>query len=149
MTTTNPDLPWDRPDPFVVDVVVGPEHIDVLGHANNVHYLAWLQACAWAHSRARGIGEQDMVRLGHAMAVRETRMTYLAASFAGDRLLVGDWITSCDGRLRAQRGFQVIREADGVTLLRATIDYVCIRIASGRPARMPQAFVHAYADDVR
>jgi acyl-CoA thioester hydrolase len=149
MSSSAPDLPWDLADPFVVEVVVAPEEIDVLGHTNNVHYLAWLQECAWAHSRARGVDEDLMSSLGTAMAVRETRMSYLGATFAGDRLRVGDWITACDGRLRAQRSFQIVREADRVTVLRAVIDYVCIAIDSGRPTRMPAAFVRAYADDVR
>lgn len=143
------DLPWDLADPYIVETVVAPEQIDVLGHTNNVHYLAWLQDCAWAHSCARGVDADAMVELGCAMAVRETRMTYLGATFAGERLLIGDWITACDGRLRAQRTFQIIRPADLSTVLRASIDYVCITIASGRPTRMPEAFVRAYADDVR
>jgi acyl-CoA thioester hydrolase len=142
-------LPWEIPDPFVIDVVVVPDHIDALGHTNNVHYLGWLQDCAWAHSTARGVGADEMVRLGLAMAVREARLTYLGATHAGDRLRVGDWITHCDGRLRARRAFQIIRERDGATVLRAEIDYVCIAIDSGRPTRMPEAFVRAYADDVR
>ncbi len=143
------ELPWDLPKPFVIEVLVGPDQIDELGHTNNVHYLGWLQDCAWAHSAARGVDGQRMVALGYAMAVRETRMHYLAATFAGDRLRVGDWITACDGRLRAQRSFQIIRESDRFTVMRAVLDYVCINISSGKPSRMPPAFVTAYADDVR
>lgn len=142
-------LPWDRDDPFVLEVVVTADQIDALGHTNNVHYLGWLQDCAWAHSEARGVDEALMVELDRAMAVHETRMTYLGATFTGDRLLVGDWITASDGRLRAQRSFQIIREADRTTVLRAVIDYVCIAIGSGRPARMPEPFVHGYASDIR
>src|SRR6056297_422228 len=115
-------LPWDRPDPFAIAVDVDAAHIDLLGHTNNVHYLSWLQRCAWAHSTARGIDEQQMVALDHAMVVRETRMTYLAATREGERLWVGDWITASDGRLRAQRSFQIIREEDGATVMRAVID---------------------------
>lgn len=143
------NLPWDRPDPFVVSVEVDASHIDVLGHTNNVHYLGWLQRCAWAHSKARGFDEQQMVALDHAMVVRETRMTYLGATREGDRLWVGDWVTSSDGRLRAQRSFQIIREADQMTVMRAVVDYVCIRIGSGKPTRMPPEYVAAYAEDVR
>jgi acyl-CoA thioester hydrolase len=149
MSSPGPDLPWDLPDPFVVDVVVAPEQIDLLGHTNNVHYLGWLQDCAWAHSDARGVDGDLMSSLGIAMAVRETRMTYLGATFAGDRLWIGDWVTACDGRLRARRSFQIIRDADRATVMRAVIDYVCITIDRGRPTRMPTAFARAYADDVR
>lgn len=122
--------------------------MDLLGHTNNVHYVAWLQQCAWEHSKARGFDERAMVAVGYAMAVRETRMSYLAATHAGDRLRVGDWVTACDRRLRAQRSFQIIREADRATVMRAVIDYVCIRIDSGRAARMPPEYVAAYAEDV-
>lgn len=149
MPSTSPELPWDLPSPFVLEVVVAPEQIDELGHTNNVHYLGWLQDCAWAHSKARGVDADLMLALGCAMAVRETRMSYLGATHAGDRLQVGDWITACDRRLRAQRSFQIIRATDRVTVLRAVIDYVCIAVASGRPVRMPEAFVRAYGDDVR
>lgn len=148
-SSATPDLPWDRPDPFVIEVVVAADQIDALGHANNVHYLDWLQQCAWAHSEARGFDAERMVALGYAMAVRETRMKYIAATYRGDRLLVADWITASDGRLRAQRSFQIIREHDRLTVLRAVIDYVCISIATGKPSRMPEPFVVAYAHDVR
>ena len=46
------ELPeWDQADPFVIEVVAGPETIDSYGHVNNAVYLSWLEACAWAHSR--------------------------------------------------------------------------------------------------
>lgn len=141
--------PWDQPDPFVIEVVVSAEQIDDLGHTNNLHYLDWLQRCAWQHSLSRGFGPEQMVRLGNAMAVHETHMRYLAATFEGERLLVGDWITACDGRLRATRSFQIIRASDLAVVMRASIDYVCINIDSGKPTRMPTEFVAAYADDLR
>ena len=149
MTDESIEIDWDRPDPFFVDVVVAADQIDALGHTNNVHYLAWLQDCAWAHSRARGVDEALMVELDRAMAVRETSMTYLAATHEADALRVGDWITACDRRLRARRAFQIVRLRDGVTVLRAAIDYVCIEISTGRPARMPTAFADAYTADLR
>jgi acyl-CoA thioester hydrolase len=51
---------------------------------------------------------------------------------------------SADGKLRAERRFQVRRIADGATLARARIDYVCINLDSGRAARMPALFARAY-----
>ena len=135
---------WDRPEPFVVVIEVEPRHIDALGHTNNVHYLDWLQQCAWRHSSAVGYDEEEMVASGCAMAVRDVRMSYLAATFAGDTLWVGDWIVNNDGRLRATRAFQIIRAGDQATVMRAEIDYICINVASGRPTRMPERFVQAY-----
>ena len=136
---------WDRPEPFAVPVLVKPEHIDALGHTNNVHYVEWLQECAWRHSAAVGFPTDRMLATGCAMAVHESRMSYLAATFAGDELWVGDWIVRNDGRLRATRAFQILRVQDGTCVMRAEIDYICIKVATGRPSRMPQDFVSAYA----
>jgi len=137
---------WDREDPFIIELTVQPKHIDALGHTNNLHYLAWLQQCAWQHSTARGFDEQQMVALDRAMVVRETQMQYLAATFVDDTLQVGDWITSTDRRLRATREFQIIRTSCGTCIMRARIDYICMRISTGRPTRMPPEFLAANSD---
>lgn len=136
---------WDQPEPFVVSIAVGPEHMDELGHTNNVHYLQWLQECAWQHSTAVGFSAEQMTESGYAMVVRETRMSYLAATFTGDRLWVADWLVKNDGRLRATREFQIFRESDQRCVMRAEIDYICVDIASGRPHRMPRSFIRAFA----
>lgn len=136
---------WDRPEPFTIPITVGPEHIDQLGHTNNVHYLSWLDLCAWQHSAAVGLPSKTMLASGCAMVARETRMSYIAATFAGDQLWVADWLVVNDGRLRATRAFQILREPDSVCVMRAEIEYICIKVASGRPHRMPPEFVKAYA----
>lgn len=140
------EVNWDRPNPFVVFHEVGDADIDELGHTNNVCYLGWLERCAWGHSAAVGYDVDNMLAINHAMVVRDTRMQYLLATFAGDRLHIGDWIVDCDRKLRATRAFQIVREQDSKTVMRAEIDYVCINIETGRPSRMPPEFVAAYAD---
>ncbi len=42
------------PEIYSYSHVVEPAEIDDLGHANNVAYVAWLQAAAVAHSAAQG-----------------------------------------------------------------------------------------------
>ena len=49
-----------------------------------------------------------------------------------------------DGKLSMERRFQLVRDSDGATVLRGRWDLVCIDISSGRPRRMPQAFLDAY-----
>ncbi|MBT7335576.1 MAG: acyl-CoA thioesterase [Gammaproteobacteria bacterium] len=136
---------WERPNPFVLPVTVTPELIDELGHTNNVHYLHWLHQCTWAHSSAVGYPPSQMLATGCAMAVRDVRMSYLRATFEGDQLWVADWLTHNDGRLRATRSFQILRPADEACVMRAEIDYICINVSSGRPQRMPEGFLRAYA----
>ena len=143
---TSNSINWDRPNPFTVFHEVASGDIDELGHTNNVCYLAWLERCAWAHSAAVGFDVHNMLAINHAMVVRDTRMQYLLATFAADRLHIGDWIVRCDGKLRATRAFQIVREQDQKTVMRAEIDYVCINIKSGRPSRMPPEFVTAYTE---
>jgi acyl-CoA thioester hydrolase len=47
-----------------------------------------------------------------------------------------------DGKLRIERRFQIRRKADGQTLVRALIHYVCIDLQTGKAKRMPAEFTH-------
>lgn len=136
---------WDHPRPFCITVTVAEGDIDSYGHVNNVVYIRWLSECAWAHSAAVGLPEETCVTLRRGMAVRSFRIDLLAAAYLGDEVLVGDWVSANDGRLRATRTYQLVNPATGVTLLRGHIDYVCINLDNGRPARMPREFVERYA----
>jgi acyl-CoA thioester hydrolase len=61
-----------------------------------------------------------------------------------DRVEVATWIVESDRRLRVRRRFQLRRAADGGTLARATTEYVCLNLDSGRATRMPPEFSAAY-----
>jgi acyl-CoA thioester hydrolase len=135
---------WDLPDPFVIDRTVEPGHIDNYGHVNNAVYITWLDACAWEHSAAVGITKEDCDALGRGMVVWKTQVDYIQPCFEGEAVQIGNWITLNDGRLRADRRFQIVRPADGATLLRALIHFVCVDIATGRPRRMPESFPTHY-----
>ncbi len=135
---------WDLPDPHVIEVRVGPEHVDGLGHVNNAVYVGWCGRVAWSHTRAEGLDLAAYRRLDRAMVVRETRLVYLQAAFEGDELQVANWIVHSDGRLRVTRRYQIRRPADGRTLLRGYSKFVCMALTSGRPKRMPAEFSAAY-----
>jgi len=135
---------WDRPSPFVHKLVVDSSSIDSYQHVNNAIYLRWLDDCARAHSLALGIDCDQAVEFGLGMAVRQSRATYLAAAFDEDELEIATWIVKSDEKLRITREFQIVRPADGKTLVRAKIDYVCINIRTGRPAKMPAEFKELY-----
>jgi acyl-CoA thioester hydrolase len=102
---------WDHADPFVLPVLVGEADIDSFGHVNNAVYLRWLTECAWAHSAAVGLPEDVCVALRRGMAVRGIHLDLLASAYLGDALLVGDWVTANDRRLRATRTFQIVDPA--------------------------------------
>ncbi|MBB3101950.1 acyl-CoA thioesterase [Azomonas macrocytogenes] len=135
---------WDRPDPFTIDVQVESEHIDSLGHVNNVIYVTWLERCAWMHSSSLGLDIRDYRFLDRAMAVLRHEIDYLASAYLGDRLKLATWIVDSDRRLKMRRQFQLVRPRDGITLLRALTTFVCIELSSGKPKRMPPEFIQGY-----
>ncbi|SDH41691.1 acyl-CoA thioesterase [Pseudomonas panipatensis] len=137
-------MAWDLPTPFVIDITVNAEDIDGLGHANNAVYVSWLERCAWRHSQRLGLDLAEYRRLDRAMAVLRHEIDYLAAAYEGEQLQMATWIVESDQKLRMDRCFQLVRPADGVTLLRARTTFVCIELSSGRPRRMPAAFIEGY-----
>ena len=137
-------MQFDHPAAHVVELAVQPEDIDVYEHVNNAVYLTWLDRAAWSHSAALGVPLGQCVALRRGMAAHLIEIEYLRAALRGDVVQAATWIVGTDGRLRAQRRFQVRRKTDGETLARARIDYVCINLDSGRAVRMPASFARAY-----
>ncbi len=144
MTLSATTLPWDLPHPFLLEIKVDASHMDRLGHANNTHYVQWMQTISWQHVENIGMGWSLQQTEGRAMAIVRTEIDYIASAYADDHLFMGTWITACDDRLQSTRQFQLIRVADQKTLLRATCRYVCIDLKKGKPMRMPASFIQAH-----
>jgi acyl-CoA thioester hydrolase len=142
------DPVWDYPDPCLLHMQVEPDDIDGLYHTNNAVYVDWCQKAAWAHSVALGLDLERYRELDRAMVITRSEFDYLRASREGDEVAIGTWIAEWDERLTMTRRFQVIRPADRVTLLRAMMRFVCIELSSGRPRRLPQAFIDGYGPAV-
>lgn|SRR5690554_571261 len=81
---------------------------------------------------------------GKAMAITRTEIDYLAAANAGDRLVLATWFTDFDGRIRSARQFQLVRPADGKTLMRAVSTHACVNMESQRPSRVPPEFAEIF-----
>ena len=135
---------YDHPAPHVIELEVEAQDIDAYEHVNNAVYLTWLDRAAWSHSGALGMPLERCVALRRGMAALRAEIDFARAAVAGDRVRVATWIAESDGRLRVGRRFQIVRVADGVTLVRARTEYVCINLDSGRAVRMPEAFARAY-----
>lgn len=137
-------MSWELPHPFIIDIQVGAEDIDGLGHANNAVYVSWLERCAWRHSQSLGLDLAEYRRLDRAMAVLRHEVDYLASAYEGQQLQMATWIVESDQRLKMDRRFQLLRPEDGTTLLRARTTFVCIELSTGRPKRMPAEFIEGY-----
>lgn len=136
---------WDLPTPHVTALSVTASDIDAYRHVNNAVYVAWLDRTAWEHSAALGIPIERCLEIDRGMAVLRSVIVYQRPALLGDEVRIGTWLLAADYKLRARRRFQVRRVADGVTLVRAEIEYVCIELSSGRPARAPVEFRERYA----
>ena len=139
---------WDHLDPFSINVVASEEDLDSYGHVNNVVYIRWLERCAWAHSTAVGLPEETCVAMARGMAVRKINVEYLAACYAGDLIMVGNWISANDGKLRVTRRYQLIHPEKNLTVMRGEVEFVCMNLQSGRPVRLPDEFAEAYVATV-
>ena len=135
---------WDHANPHVVAVDVAAGDIDAYEHVNNAVYLRWLDLAAWSHSAALGLPIGECTRLRRGMAALRIEIDYLRAALPGDRVEVATWIVDSDRKLRVTRRFQLRHAVDGGTLARATTQYVCLNLDSGRAIRMPPEFSAAY-----
>ena len=144
MTSPAAAADFELPAAHVIELQVQPADIDAYGHVNNAVYLTWLDRVAWSHSAALGVPLERCLALRRGMAAQRIEIEYLRAAVDGDRIQAATWIVHADGRLRAERRFQIRRASDGATLARARIDYVCINLDTGRAARMPEVFASAY-----
>jgi acyl-CoA thioester hydrolase len=135
---------WDLPSPYLAAVTVAAADIDAYGHVNNAVYMTWFDRAAWAHSAAIGLPIEKCLQLDRGMAVLRSVIAYLRPAMLGDRIHIATWLLPADGKLRVRRRFQVRREDADSTFARAEVEYACIELSSGRPARWPPEFRERY-----
>ena len=139
-----PAVVFDVPSPYTEVRTVQPGDIDRLGHTNNVVYLGWLEAVAWAHSVHLGLGWELYQRINAGFVARRHTLDYLRATLVDDELHVATWITDNPGRVTMERAYQIVRAADGATVLRGTTLWACVDLQTGRARRMPAEFANGF-----
>ncbi len=144
MTLSSVSADWDLPAPYVASVSVVAADIDAYDHVNNSVYMTWFDLAAWEHSAALGLPIDTCLKLDRGMAVLRSVIAYLRPAVLGDTIAAATWLLPADGKLRVRRRFQIRRESDATTLARAEIEYACIELSSGRPARWPPEFRERY-----
>ncbi len=119
------------------------EEIDALGHANNLVYLAWMQAAALAHSAVQGWPAQKYYELGSGWVVRSHEIKYLRPAFAGEDIVVRTWVADFR-KIASLRRYKVLRRADDRVLATAATDWVFVNYRTGQPVRVPPEIVAAF-----
>lgn len=141
-------MTWDYANPYTLAVAPQQADIDGLNHTNNAVYVHWCERIGWAHSIALGMDLAAWQALDRAWVIRHAEYDYTLPTLRGEALTLGTWLTQCDGKLTMERRFQLVRDADGQTVLRGRWSLVCVEISSGRARRMPEAFARAYGPAV-
>lgn len=128
---------------FDLKLTVQPEHIDILGHVNNVVYVAWMQDVATAHIEALGLGLKEYIELKHAMVAVEHQVQYRKAAMLDDEVILRTWFYDINA-LYSFRQYAFYRAKDNTLLFTGSTKWACIEIATGRPKRMSPTFIQAY-----
>jgi len=123
------------PPAFGIDVVVRPEDIDDLGHANNVHYLRWMLEAAEGHWALYRATARPEVVAGVGWVVMRHELDYFAPAFVGETLEVRTWVPTCTATT-CDRYYQIVRRSDGLLLARGASSYCVIDAQTGRPRRL-------------
>lgn len=124
---------------------VAPEEIDGLGHVNNQVYLDWFMTAATKHSRLVGWPVDKMIADGEGWVVRRHEIDYLIPVLPADRIRMRTWVETAE-RASSERQYELIRVSDGKMVCRGSTIWVWINFKTGRPARIPEAVVKAFAD---
>lgn len=128
---------------FDLKITVQPEHIDVLGHVNNVVYVQWMQDVASAHIEALGVGLEQYLEMKHAMVAVEHHVQYREAAMLGDEVILRTWLYDINA-LYSFRQYAFFKASDNSLLFTGNTKWACIEIATGRPKRMSPTFIQAY-----
>ena len=138
-------MDWQLPDPHIEIWQITDSHIDHYGHANNVAYIAQQELVAWAHSNALGLSMDDYHALDRAMVVQSHQVKYIQPCNLNDQVHCATWITECKNKLTLTRNFQYICSRRKTTVYEAQTVFVCIKLSSGKPIRMPPRFWDVYS----
>ena len=127
---------------FQLPITATDADIDELDHVSNLVYLRWVLEAATAHSSAKGWGHPEYRELGGVFIVRRHELDYLAPVLRGEHVIAETWVASWKGAscVRAteiKRGEQVV--------LRAATTWAFVSLTSGRPQRIPEELLAAFA----
>lgn len=117
--------------------------LDVNGHLNNAVYVNYAEQVAAEHAQAAGFGPAWAVSQGCTWVVRRHEITYFRPAVYGDELELAVRVELVKGA-RGVRRTSIVRVADGVLLAEIVTEWVWVRLADGRPVRVPPELAARY-----
>ena len=120
--------------PFEIEVVVGEDDIDQLGHVNNVVYLRWVQDAATAHWYAIA---SDAEKRAFLWVVARHEIDYKRQAFLGDKIVARTWVGGMSGRA-FERNTELVRQVDGKVLAKALTFWRPIDATTKKPTEVTE-----------
>ena len=114
--------------------------LDSNGHVNNAVYLNWAEEIAGLHAEAAGYGREWALERGGTWVVHHADITWRRPALGGDEVEISVEVISIHGA-RGIRRTWIRRVADGELLAELLVEWAWVRIADGRPARVPREIV--------
>ena len=117
--------------------------VDENGHVNNAVYLQWAEQLTAEHAEAVGFGREWSIEHGGAWLVRRHEITYHQPALRGDELELTVRVVGIGG-VRGNRHTEIRRARDAMLLAEVASEWVWVRLADGRPARVPDELREAF-----
>jgi acyl-CoA thioester hydrolase len=121
---------------------IGPEQ-----HVNNAVYLSYLEDCGVQVAAAHGWPMSRGQAEGFAIVARRHRIEYRQPAVLDEELELATWLSDVK-RASVVRHYTVTRVSDGALLARARTLWVWVDLKTGRPIRIPDAFLTDFAPNV-
>ena len=120
--------------------------LDSNGHVNNSVYLSWAEEIATRHAEAAGYGKAWAMARGGGWVVHHADITFHRPALYNDEVEVEVRVELIRGA-RGLRRTLMRRLPDRELLCEVVAEWVWVRLADGRPARVPAELV-ALAESV-
>ena len=115
--------------------IIEDDHVDQLGHVNNVVWIDLIIELAHAHSSSLGLGFEATKKLGGIWIVRRHEIDYHQPALPGEEILEETWLTALRGA-RSTRKARFTRASDGTQLVSAVTRWAYVDTQTQRPRRI-------------
>ncbi|MEW6636673.1 MAG: thioesterase family protein [Actinomycetota bacterium] len=113
---------------------------DAQGIVNNASYLSYFEVGRVEWLRDAGLSYAELEREGYGFVVVEARVFYHRAARFDDELVLGTRLSEL-GRASLRFDYEVLR--GGAAVATGYTRHACIRLSSGRAARIPKGVMGA------
>lgn len=142
-----PPLPDPPPGVFAIRQRVTWQDLDMTCQVSDATLLGYVETCGFGVIAAHGWPAARMAAEGFAIILRRHQIEHFAAATLDDELEVATYASDVK-RATATRHYTIRRARDGALLTRVDTLGVWIDLASGRPIRIPPAFLADFAPNL-